>query len=214
LTIVTPSSWLASLVRESFLKEYRVKVIANGVDIQQFYPCHQKDASIPIVLGVAKPWSKRKGLDDFKALRKLIPDSIKIVLIGLTEKQINNLPSGIEGYKAIESIQKLVAWYCRAAIFVNPTHEDNFPTTNLEALACGTPVITYDTGGSPEAVTDRTGFVVAKGDVNQLAEAVKMFIDKTDNEKWQACRERAEKYFNASENFSKYIHLYGEMVKS
>lgn len=158
LTIVTPSEWLAKLLKESFLAEYPVNVIHNGVDTSTFRPIESNikerfgiGEDIKVILGVASVWDRRKGLEDFLKLSKLLNDKYKIVLIGLNKKQIEMLPNNILGIERTENIQELVAWYSAADVFVNPTYEDNYPTTNLEAIACGTPVITYDTGGSGES---------------------------------------------------------------
>ena len=158
LTIVTPSNWLAELLRNSFLAEYPVKVIHNGIDTNVFAETKSnikeqfgisKDKKI--VLGVASVWDRRKGLEDFIKLSKLLDDKYVIVLIGLNKKQIDKLPENVLGVERTENINELVDWYSAADVFVNPTYEDNYPTTNLEAISCGTPVITYDTGGSSES---------------------------------------------------------------
>ena len=158
ITIVTPSKWLANFVSKSFLKEYPIKVIYNGIDTNIFRPIYSEEIrkkyspnGKPIVLGVASEWTERKGLLDFINLSEKNKD-IQFVVVGLTAKQIKKLPMGIVGIRRTGNIQELVELYSVADIFLNPTYEDNFPTTNLEALACGTPVITYDTGGGLEAI--------------------------------------------------------------
>ena len=178
LTIVTPSEWLAELLKESFLAEYPVKVIHNGVDTSTFLPTKSniKDRfgigeDIKVVLGVASVWDRRKGLEDFLKLSKLLDEKYKIVLIGLNKKQIEKLPNNILGIERTENIQELVAWYSAADVFVNPTYEDNYPTTNLEAIACGTPVITYDTGGSGESA-ELYGSIIRKQDVDSIVKAL------------------------------------------
>ena len=174
LTIITPSEWLSELVKESFLKNYPVKVINNGIDIEVF---RKRDSNFrkkynlenkKIILGVASPWSKRKGLDDFVKLSKILNDEYKIVLIGVSDKQINQLPNNIIGIKRTENQTELAEIYSTSDILFNPTYEDNYPTVNLEAIACGTPVLTYDTGGSPEFtkfIHNKKGirFVIEKG---------------------------------------------------
>jgi len=158
LTLITPSQWLADLVKQSFLKEYPVEVHYNKIDTSVFKPTpsdFRKEYGLEgkkIVLGVASVWDERKGLDDFIKLANMLDDSYAIVLVGLSEKQIRNLPKEIIGIRRTNSTQELAAIYTAADVFVNPTYEDNYPTTNLEAQACGTPVITYRTGGSPESV--------------------------------------------------------------
>ena len=172
LNIVTPSNWLNNLVKESFLGEFPVYTINNGIDLSVFNPVDSnfKEKNNlrgkKIVLGIANIWEKRKGLDDFITLSKMLPDDFKIVLVGLTEKQIAALPSNIMGITRTSNISELVELYSVADVFVNPTMEDNFPTVNIEAIACGTPVITYNTGGSGEMLNEKCGVVVEAGDVN------------------------------------------------
>ena len=118
-------------------------------------------------MGVASIWDRRKGLDDFISLSNKLSGTYQIILIGLTKKQIAQLPKNIIGIERTESIEELAEYYSLAKVFVNPTYQDNFPTTNIEALACGTPVVTYNTGGSPEAIDKETGIVVEKGNVDE-----------------------------------------------
>ena len=207
LKIITPSQWLGDLVKQSFLKEYPVEVIHNGIDLDVFKPLENVlDSKKKIVLGVASTWDKRKGLDDFIQLSKKLDSNTKIVLIGLSSKQIESLPKGITGIERTENVEALVEWYNKATVFVNPTYVDNFPTTNIEALSCGTPVITYETGGSPEAVNQDTGKVVPKADINALAKAINDI--KKDNTTINAGRERALCKFNAKDRYLDYLKLY------
>ncbi|NMC40767.1 MAG: glycosyltransferase, partial [Bacteroidales bacterium] len=175
MIIVTPSLWLADHVIKSFLNDYEVRIIHNGVDLNVFRP---DDASLAVkkynlsynyILGVSNVWTESKGLRDFIQLRKLLNSEIQVVLVGLNEKKIKNLPAGITGIYRTENVNKLAELYSGAMVFVNPTYVDNFPAVNIEALACGTPVVTYKTGGSPEATDSETGFAVEKGDVGGLA---------------------------------------------
>lgn len=217
LYIITPSKWLESLVKKSFLKEYPVKVIYNGIDLDTFKPLRHEDNKRNkkhIVLGVASVWSKSKGLEDFLNLRKKIRNDIDIILIGLSQKQIKQLPSGIKGIERTENILELVEWYNNASIFVNPTYADTFPTTNLEALACGTPVITYKTGGSPEAIDSNTGAVVEKGDIEGLVNAIESILRKDINLMGRNCRHRAQLYFNKEERLRDYLHLYHQVLNT
>ena len=180
LTVVTPSEWLAGLVRESFLSDYAVKVIHNGVDTGVFRPTesdirnHLGIKDKKMLLGVASLWEKRKGLDDIISLSGLLPDNYQIVLVGLSKQQIDTLPDKIIGVERTNSVKELAELYSAADVFINPTYEDNYPTTNLEAIACGTPVISYDTGGSGESAV-LFGTTVKQGDINALADAIKNY---------------------------------------
>lgn len=178
MILVTPSKWLSDLVQESYMKQYKVHVIHNGVDTTVFksvesylrkkYDCENKT----IILGVAAVWDKRKGLESFVKIANLLDDSYRIILVGLTKKQIEKLPSNIIGIEKTNSIQELAELYSIADVFVNPTLEDNYPTTNIEAISCGTPVITYQTGGSVESA-NMFGAVVQKNDVQGLIKTIK-----------------------------------------
>ena len=207
ITLVPVSNWLAGEVKQSFLKEYKVRVIHNGVDIDVFYPKDIKSNDV-IILGVASIWEKRKGLDDFYRLRKLLPKDYRILLIGLDSNQIKKLPSGISGITRTNNVEELVKIYSSSTLLFNPTYEDNFPTVNLEALACGIPVITYDTGGSPEAIDNTTGFVIKQRDMDCAVMAINTIVNNGKDYYRGKCRERAMKFFNKESRYEEYIDLY------
>lgn len=212
MTIVTPSNWLADIVKKSYLQEYPVKVIPNGINLELFKPASAKpsDSSPRIILGVANVWSRRKGLDFFLKLSDMLDGTWHIVLIGLSKKQQSKIQSKygehITAITRTSDQEELVSWYQRAYVYVNPTLEDNFPTTNLEALACGTPVITFHTGGSPESITDKCGMIVEKGNIEKLKEAILSLDQKTEITS-SSCREQALK-FDRNLRFREYIEIY------
>lgn len=219
LTIITPSDWLTNHIKNSFLKGFPAKTIRNGIDISVFKPQNSNETlqkfdavNHKIILGIANVWDKRKGLDDFLALSDMAVEDCKFILIGLSNKQSKNLPGNIIPVNYTNSIEELATFYSAAHVFVNPTYVDNFPTTNIESLACGTPVITYDTGGSPEAIDEQTGVVVKKGDIKGLAEAINIIVKKGKKHYTPLCRTRAEKYFNKDDRYMDYLNLYEKIL--
>lgn len=216
LTIVTPSNWLADLVKKSYLKEYSVKVINNGIDLDVFKPTkgNFKDKynlnNKYIILGVASAWDRRKGLKYFVELADKVSEDEVIVLVGLTEKQINQIPKNIIGITRTNNVEELVDIYSSADVFVNPTLEDNYPTTNLESLACGTPVITFDTGGSPECIDSETGIVVEKGNLDALLLAINKIKSIVIDEKILL---RRSKLFDKTNRFNDYIDVYKSLLE-
>lgn len=219
LVIVTPSNWLENQVKKSYLSVYPVRTIHNGIDTSIFKP---GDPDIireklnlngkKIILGVSNVWGHRKGLDDFLFLNDKLGEEYVIILVGVRTKQIESLPEGIIGITRTENQEELALYYSAANVFVNPTYVDNFPSTNIEALACGTPVITYRTGGSPEAVDDDTGVVVDKGNRTQLIESILKICVNERSAYLDACRKRALKLFDARNRIEDYMKLYGELT--
>lgn len=215
LYIVPVSDWMAEFVKESFLQGKDITVIKNGVDLNMFKPLPCEDSVKKRILGVSGVWNKDKGLYDFYRLRELLDDKYEIILVGLSKEQMKELPTGIIGIEHTESVQELAQLYSSASVFVNPTYADTFPTVNLEALACGTPVITYRTGGSPEAVTPETGWVVEQEDVEGIASIVKSLESKDKSEmaaQRMACRKRAEQEFDKDKCFEKYVEMYNQLI--
>lgn len=216
LTVVTPSKWLKGQVEQSFLKEYPVRVIPNGVDLSLFEPKQATAAGsdgTKRILGVANIWELRKGLVYFEKLAQDLPDDYKVELIGVSKKQQKELQkkygSKIIARSRTADAKELAEAYRNASVFVNATLEDNFPTTNLEALACGTPVVTYATGGSGEAVTEKTGIVVQRADYDALLKAVREAADGRFEP--SECRKRAEA-FDKNIRYQEYLHLYEEVL--
>lgn len=212
LTIITPSRWLADLVKQSFLKDYPVEVINNGIDLDVFKP-RESDfrkkynfENKKIVLGVSLGWTKQKGIDVFVELARRLPDSYKIVLVGTDDKIDKDLPDSILSIHQTQNQQELAEIYTTADVFVNPTREENYPTVNMEAIACGTPVITFRTGGSPEMIDDSCGSVVECDDIDALEKEIYRICERKVCESNQ-CVFKA-KLFNKNEKFKKYIELY------
>lgn len=212
LTIVPVSQWLGNLVGDSFLKGNKVQVIHNGIDLNMFKPSVQKSKDGKFrVISVSSVWTIDKGLRDFKKLRELLPDDYEITLVGLKEEQLKLIPEGVIGITRTDSVEKLVELYSQSDVLVNTTYADTFPTVNLEALACGTPVITYKTGGSPEAIDEKTGIVVEQGNIEQLAEAIMRMREHPLSS--EDCRIRAERMFDKDKCFEKYIELYNRLLE-
>ena len=211
MTLVTPSEWLAGLVSQSFLGEYEVKTIQNGIDLKLFKPTDSNFRSKHgllgkvILLGVSSDWEEKKGIYDYARLAGLLDDRYKIVLVGVGSETEKELPDNILAIRRTESGRELAEIYTAADIFLNLTHEDNFPTVNLEALACGTPVLTYATGGSPESVTPDCGAVAVRGDVTALPAAIESLL--AEKIPAESCTERAAE-FDGRRAYEKYIELY------
>ncbi|MBE6567122.1 MAG: glycosyltransferase [Ruminococcaceae bacterium] len=213
LTVVTPSEWLAGLVKQSFLKDSPVKVINNGIDLTVFQPRKsnfREKHNIPedkyILLGVAFDWGERKGLDVFVDLAHSLPRDYQIVLVGTNGETDRQLPNNIISIHRTKNQTELAEIYSAADLFVNPTREENYPTVNMESIACGTPVLTFRTGGSPEIVDERCGCVVDCDDIKALKACI---ADIRANKPFDTtgCLERSAS-FDANDKFAEYIKLY------
>ncbi len=220
LTLVPVSEWLDSLLEDSFLSEKKHMVIKNGIDTDTFVPSNDKERVMRqynisgkyIILGVASKWTQRKGLNDILQIADYVDKEVSVVLVGDGIKNKRFGHNNVIVINRTDSAKELAAIYSAADLYINPTYEDTLPTTNIEAIACGTPVLTYNTGGCSEIINDSTGFLVEKGNINQMIEMIQYLYKQ---EKWKysdACRERAIKYFNKDDRFLDYIRLYKELM--
>lgn len=219
MTIVTPSEWLAGLARESYLKQYPIEVINNGIDLNVFKPTHsnfREQYGIPgdkyIVLGVSFAWGYRKGLDCFVEMAEKLGEQYQIVLVGTDDEIDKNLPHNIISIHRTQNQKELAEIYSAAEVFVMPTREENYPTVNMEAIACGTPVVTFDTGGSPEMLDDKTGIVVDANDIEATKKAIKDICEK------KRCNDEEyivaySKNFDMKKRFAEYIELYANVLE-
>jgi len=216
MTLVVPSDWLKKEVMQSFLKECSIRVIHNGIDLSVFSP---RESSFReehgllgknIILGVAFDWGKRKGLDVFSELALRLPENYQIVLVGTNDAIDMELPPNIISIHRTNNQTELAEIYAAADVFVNPTREDNYPTVNMESLACGTPVITFRTGGSPEIIDDTCGCIVEREDIEGMVQAVKKACENSLYPK-VSCLERA-KQFDMKDRFDEYLRLYEEIL--
>lgn len=217
LTIVTPSEWLTERVKKSFFKPYKIRTIYNGIDTSLFKinndaasHIREKFKNKTIVLGVSNVWTDKKGLRIFDKLASILPEDYQIIMIGVDKKTKAKLNKKIYTVQRTENIEELVAYYNAADVFVNPTYEDNFPTTNIESLACGTPVITFNTGGSPEALDDFSGIVTKEKSVKGVIDALETIKRKPFSEK--NCRRRG-KEFSIEDMFLQYQALFSNIIK-
>lgn len=218
MIIVTPSVWLADKVKQSFLRDYQIRVINNGIDISVFKPMvsdFREKFNLQekfILLGVSFSWGKKKGLDVFEELAKRLDPSIfQIVLIGVSSVEKESLPVNILSVNRTDSMKELASIYSTADIFINPTREDTYPTVNMESIACGTPVLSFNAGGSPEILNNETGLVVPCDDVDALEQSIlHIYINSV------FCKEKVAEYgvkFNKTDRFKEYVRLYEETQK-
>jgi putative colanic acid biosynthesis glycosyltransferase len=212
LTIITPSNWLTGIVKQSYLKNYDVKTINNGIDLSVFKPVpsdikekflitHKK-----IVLGIASPFTDNKGFSDFIRLGELLPKNYVIVMIGVSEKQIKSLGKNIIGISRISDKAKIVKLYSSAHVFFNPTKADTYPTTIMESLACGTPVVSYDVGGCSELVDNTCGKLVKKDSIIDAKDAIIEVSEKSNM--FENCIKKAsafDKNVQVNKTYSLYL---------
>ena len=230
LTIVPVSDWIRREMSQSFLKDYDYQTIHNGIDIDIFSPKPEAEGEVRlrygigdrhIILGVASIWSDEKGLGDFVRLAGKLNDNEVIVLVGIDRKMLDGRLAE-EGAQALggrfitvkrtADTNQLAELYSAAAALVNPTWQDNYPTVNLEAIACGTPVVTYRTGGSVEAVDEGTGYIVEQGDIEGLMASVREAESLGKEHFLDKCRSRAVSCFRKEDRYAEYIELYDRLL--
>lgn len=212
MTLVTPSKWLSRLAHSSFLGKYPIKVIQNGIDLSVFKPIYgdfrerYELQDKTIILGVASVWDKRKGLDDFLELAELINDQMRIVLVGVSKKQIKRFPKNIIGVERTNNIRELSEIYTAADVFVNPSKEETMGLTTVEAMACGTPVVVSNLTAVPEIVTDDCGIIVEKLTPENIKNAVEKILKAKLNPR------NVAQMYDKMEQYLKYVALYRDVL--
>ncbi len=224
IKIITVSNWLKDIVMESFLSSKGAETIYNGVNLDLFKPYSTNSEieiknkySIPLqkdfIIGVAYPWSERKGLNDYLKLRKVLDDKVLIVLVGLNSKQIDDLPKGIIGIPRISEPRDLAQLYSSASVVMNLSTAETFGMTTAEGFACGTPCVGYNCTATPELITGNTGFIINEGDITGINNAVNTIINKSKSHYSIHCRERAKTLFDKNKCFNQYVDLYIDLAK-
>ena len=216
MTIVTPSKWLAELAKKSYLKGYPIEVINNGIDLDVFKPTPSNfrerygiSAEKYIVLGVSFAWGYRKGLDCFVEMAEKLGGQYQIVLVGTDDEIDKNLPQNIISIHRTQNQKELAEIYSAADVFAMPTREENYPTVNMEAIACGTPVVTFDVGGCAETIDTSTGIIVSVNEIDKLIEAIKVICrERIDPE---VCKKRAKNH-SQDLKYIEYLELYLKVI--
>lgn len=219
VTLIPVSNWVGSLLSQSFLKEYPIQVIHNGVDTKVFYPKQteiRKKMGLEgkfVLLGVSSPWSEMKGFADYVELNSKLPNDYSIVMVGLTQKQISDLPEGIVGIERTQNQDELVEYYSMADVVLNLSYQETFGMTTVEGMSCGTPSIVYDKTASPELVTPETGIVVELKDFDGLMRAIFLIKEKGKSFYSLACRKRVEECFDKDKRYEEYVELYQTLLR-
>ena len=214
LTLVTVSRWMKGEIAQSFLGRVRCEVIHNGINLDTFRPSPSAETALAYgtyYLAVASIWLPEKGLQDLEKLSSVLDADERLVVVGKRPSR-HRFPRNVVCLERTADAAALAALYTEAVALVNPTWQDNYPTVNMEAIACGTPVVTYRTGGSPESITPRTGRVVEQGDVEGLAEALHAIRRQGKEHFSEACRSYALAHFRAQDRFNDYIQLYESLT--
>lgn len=218
LTVVVPSLWLSGVIKKSFLSDKKCVVINNGVNQDIFCRDSKRDyeniiiTGKYVILGVAYSWSQKKGLDEFIKLANELDENYQIVLVGTTDEIDKQLPHNITSIHRTENIYQMAGLYRIANVFANPTREDNFPTTIMEAISCGTPVVTYDVGGCKEIIDEKSGVVVPVNDYKLFKDCIIDICKKPKDAYSDSCVQRAMRY-NENDKYKEYIQLYNQIIQ-
>jgi glycosyltransferase involved in cell wall biosynthesis len=215
ITVITPSRWLADIAKRSFFSDCEIRVINNGIDLEVFKPTPSDVRERYgvgdrfLIMGCSFDWDTRKGIDAFISLAGALGDGYRILLVGTNEELDKRLPKNIISIHRTKDQEELAALYSAADLFVNPTMEENYPTVNLEAIACGTPVLTYNTGGSAEMLSEKVGSVVERGDFSSLEREIRRISAERPFSR-KECVAHA-KSFDRSLRFAEYVGLYEDL---
>lgn len=218
LKIIGCSEWICREARKGFMKDLDIEVIRNGVDTTVFKALDKDELKREkgldgkfVIMGMANKWLLPSNAEFFEKAMSSLCDNDRVLLVGCSEEQINNL--GKYGDKLIavgfiKNREELAKLYASADVFVNVTHADTLPTVNMESICCGTPVVTYDSCGSPELILDGCGYVVDENDVDELIKKIEL-VKKTD---FGNIAEIGKEKFDKNTCYKDYVRLYEDMI--
>ena len=214
MTLVPVSKWLGDIVAHAFLRAYPCRVIQNGIDTTLFQPIDTpwrnqwNVQNKTILLGVASQWTETKGWNDWLQLAKQLNEHYCLVLVGVSAQQKRLLPSNCIGIQRTDNIHELAEIYSAADIYLNLAYQEAFGLTVLEALACGTPCISYRTTAIPEITTPEVCQMIEVGDVEAVVKAVQTADKQFKRQKSEACRQHVIAHFNKQDTINQYLQLY------
>lgn len=216
VTLVPVSYWLGRYVDDSLLKNVKQNVIYNGIDTNVFKPFDGGASVVGVdwskftIMAIATRWTEANGYQDVMKLSSIIPDSCQIIMVGLDEQQMSNLPKNIIGFRKTESFTQLQELYTKSDVIFNPNREVTFGLVTAEAMACGTPAIVLRDTAGEEIVDEQTGFVVDTIEgVIDLIPRIRALEKKKMSD---ACRFRVNELFNADKQYQKYMDLYNGLI--
>lgn len=230
LTIVTPSTWLTDLVKQSMLKHLPLHHIPNGIDIHLYQPLDRSNCRLQLgipdnkkvlMFGAEILTDARKGSDLLHQALQRLPDSLKRDTVLLTlGKGSETLAEAVGiatvnlGYVSDEQ-RKAVA-YSAADLFVFPTRNDNLPLMLQESMACGTPMVSFRVGGVPDLVRPGiTGYLAQPEDVNDMTDGIVQLLEDDQLRKTMSsyCREIAVEEYSLALQVSRYMQLYEKLAQ-
>lgn len=218
--VIGCSKWITEVARQSILNKRVIGTIYNGIDLSIFYPrknnfrIKYKLEEKYVILGMANKWLTKENEKTYEEILKFLKKDIILFLIGCTEEEIKKLPDNVLGVGFINDKNTLADYYSMADVFVNVTKVDSLPTVNIEAIACGTPVITYNSGGSAEILNSNVGISVEYGDIKGLILSIEKIKTKRKEEYIDQCVKHINENFEKNKCFEKYIDLYEKILSN
>lgn len=220
LTIVPVSAWVGEAVMQSFLKDKRIEIIPNGINIEEFSGKDVKECNLfPrekfVIMALARQWSygDRKGLNEYLKLSKKLKDDELIVLVGMSQELSGQMPGNIVGLPRISDKKELVSLYSRADVLLSLSAAETFGLTIVEANICGTPAVVYDNTAPPSLITPKTGFVAKNKDIDDVYNKIQIIKAKGCSAYSKDCIEFVKQNYDKNKNYQRYIDLYDELIR-
>ena len=215
-TVVSPSKWLGDFAKQSFLGQYPIKIIPNGIDCSIFYPREtnelrkkfniNKDEKVVLAVAPNLMSSAKGGKLVMEIADKMKDENVKFVMVGLNDINIEH-SSNVILFERTNNQDQLAEFYSLADAFVICSDKENFPTTCIEAQCCGTPVCGFDVGGTKEtSILDKNTFV-EYGKIDNLIEIIRNILGENYKQKFEIAKE-AKKMFDKHNFFERYLELY------
>lgn len=219
LAVVGVSKWITQTAEQSMMqKASTFFTIYNWVDRETFYPrttFNPRLSSISeyryVLLAAAVSWPASKGLTDLLQIAQTLGNDYLLIIVGRVSEKDKKSLSNVIYWGRTSNVDEMAQLYSFADVFVNPSRLETFGKVTIEAMACGTPAVVYDTTACTELVPEGCGKVVPLLNVGEMENAIRQICQVGKTKYSEACNDWVDRNFTLENCALKHVELFSRL---